>query len=109
MLICGREGTESGRQRRLDGGVPGRPLTWKQTLASENRRPSSALAHAFCRRAWSRRWGWSCWPSRAPTCALSMEPSRIMDSVIKRGHVGGDSAAGTLGTRWRSSHVPLTC
>lgn len=55
------------------------PLTWKQMLASESRCLSSAST--FCRRAWSRRWGLSWWLSRAPTCARSMEPSRIMDSA----------------------------
>lgn len=62
-------------------------LTWKRMLASESRCPSSASI--FCRRAWSRRWGLSWWLSRAPTCARSMEPSRIMDS-----------AGGSEGPRW---------
>lgn len=103
VLICKKEGTGSGDAGTLvgapQGGRPRSPLTWKQTLASESRCPSSKLARALCRRAWSRRWGWSCWLSRAPTCSRSMEPSRIMDSAGREGTNGeGDGAVGTLGT-----------
>lgn len=63
------------------GASPGAaaPLTWKQMLATESRCLSKESA--FCRSAWSRRSGLSWWVSRAPTCARSMEPSRIMDSA----------------------------
>lgn len=113
VLICKKEGTGSGDAGTLvgapQGGHPRSPLTWKQTLASESRCPSSKLARALCRRAWSRRWGWSCWLSRAPTCSRSMEPSRIMDSAGREGTNGeGDSTMGTPGTCRSCPCPPLT-